>query len=303
MNRIIENRFLRVEIQELGGSLHSVKDRAGREYLWQGDPAYWDGQAPNLFPYIGRMTDKKYVVDGKEYHMDIHGFVKDSLMKIASLDGDAVRLFLEDSEMTRQQYPFSFRYEVAYRLQDARIVIEYRVENRSRKTMYFGIGGHPGFNVPLEDGLRFEDYCLRFPEGTHMKRVNFTPACFVAGGAEEFPLEDGDVLPLRHDLFDQDAIILCDVPKEVSLISMRRDRPAAESAGRGVRAVFPQMDYLGIWHAPNTDAPYVCIEPWSSLPSRQDVVEDLAAQPGLVSLKAGGVYENRWEIEILGEEL
>ena len=28
--------------------------------------------------------------------------------------------------------------------------------------MYFGVGGHPGFAVPLEKGLAFEDYCLQF---------------------------------------------------------------------------------------------------------------------------------------------
>ena len=297
MSCVIENACLRVEIQELGGSLSSVRDRSGTEYLWQGDPAYWDGQAPNLFPYIGRMTGKKYILDGKEYSMDIHGFVKDSVMDAAAHETDQVRFCLEDNETTRSQYPYHFRYAAAYRLAENRILIEYRVENRDDRTMYFGIGGHPGFCVPLEQGLKFEDYCLRFPEVTRMKRVNFTPACFVAGGAEEFPLEPGNVLPLRHDLFDRDAIILQDIPKEVSLAAAKEDSAAPR---KGVRVVFPQMDYLGIWHAPKTDAPYVCIEPWSSLPSRQDVVEDLAAQPGLVSLRPGGVYENRWEIQILG---
>ena len=38
---------------------------------------------------------------------------------------------------------------------------------------------------------------------------------------------------------------------------------------------YPNMTYLGIWHMPKTDAPYICIEPWSSLPSRKNVVEDL----------------------------
>ena len=28
--------------------------------------------------------------------------------------------------------------------------------------MYFGIGGHPAFNVPLESSLTFEDYYLSF---------------------------------------------------------------------------------------------------------------------------------------------
>ena len=59
---------------------------------------------------------------------------------------------------------------------------------------------------------------------------------------------------------------------------------------RGARAVavdFPGFPYLGLWHSPKTRAPYVCIEPWCSLPSRQDVVEDLSTQPGLLSLPAG----------------
>ena len=70
---------------------------------------------------------------------------------------------------------------------------------------------------------------------------------------------------------------------------------------RGTRRVtvsYPDMDYIGFWHATLTEAPYVCIEPWSSLPSRQDIVEDLSTQPGLKSLKAGGVYRNSWSIEI-----
>ena len=42
-----------------------------------------------------------------------------------------------------------------------------------------------------------------------------------------------------------------------------------------------------------------CIEPWSSLPSRQDIVEDLSTQPGLKSVQSGGVYRNSWSVEIL----
>ena len=58
------------------------------------------------------------------------------------------------------------------------------------------------------------------------------------------------------------------------------------------------MDYVGFWHATRSEAPYVCIEPWSSLPSRQDIVEDLSTQPGLKSVQSGGVYRNSWSVEI-----
>lgn len=290
----IRNNRLQVKIRLLGGSLCSIMDNEGTEYLWQGDPAYWSDQAPNLFPYIARLTEGKYLLGGREYHMDIHGFVKDSMMSAAEQGEDYVRLTLADTEATRTQYPYHFRYEVTYSLRDDAAEILYRVRNLDDKIMYFGIGGHPGFRVPLEEGKVFDDYYLQFPAGTRMRRVNITPACFVGEGAEDFPLEEGDVLPLRHDLFDDDAIILQDIPKEVTL--------TAPNARKAVMVSFPQMNYLGLWHAPKTDAPYVCIEPWSSLPSRQDVVEDLAAQPGLVSLDSGGVYENLWKIRILSRQ-
>lgn len=73
------------------------------------------------------------------------------------------------------------------------------------------------------------------------------------------------------------------------------------SAGEGTRGLTlscPRMRYLGIWHQPGTSAPYVCLEPWASLPSRQDVVEDLAQQNDLLSLEPGQRYENRWTITI-----
>ena len=34
-----------------------------------------------------------------------------------------------------------------------------------------------------------------------------------------------------------------------------------------LRLSFPDMKYLGVWHAPKTEAPYVCLEPWTSVPA------------------------------------
>ena len=36
-------------VRTLGGELVSFK-AGGLEYVWQGDPAHWNGQAPILFP-------------------------------------------------------------------------------------------------------------------------------------------------------------------------------------------------------------------------------------------------------------
>ena len=287
----ISNEQLHISIKTKGGSLWSVRDRENTEYLWQGDPKYWSDRAPNLFPYIARLTEGKYLLDGKIYHMDIHGFVKDCDLRIKEHGADSLCLFMTDTPETYSQYPYRFAYEIHYHLCGSKLSVTYRVENHDEKIMYFGIGAHPGFRVPLEKGLAFEDYYLQFPESDGMQKVGMTEDCFVNGEREAFPLGEGGILPLKHTLFDDDAIILDNVPKQVEL--------AAKNGSKGVRVSFPQMRYLGLWHKPKSDAPYICIEPWSSLPSRKNVVEDIAKQEDLISLSPHKSYENRWEIEIL----
>ena len=156
--------------------------------------------------------------------------------------------------------------------------------------MYFGMGGHPGFRVPLEEGLTFEDYQLRFHAPCSPIRVGFTEDCFLNGQDTAYPLVQDRYLPLRHDLFDEDAIVLKDMDRTVTL--------EAANGSRAITVSFPTMGYLGIWHMPRTDAPYVCIEPWSSLPSTKDRITVLEEQPDLLSLEPGKAMESTWSVQI-----
>ena len=62
----LHNDTLTVTLDACGAVLHSiVKD--GAEYLWQGDAKYWARRDANLFPYVGRLTDGQYLLDGKTY--------------------------------------------------------------------------------------------------------------------------------------------------------------------------------------------------------------------------------------------
>ena len=70
-----------------------------------------------------------------------------------------------------------------------------------------------------------------------------------------------------------------------------------EKGKKEIRVAF-EWDNLGIWHWPHAEVNYVCIEPWSSLPSRKNIVEDLETQPGLLSLDAGKVYETVWSVSV-----
>lgn len=156
--------------------------------------------------------------------------------------------------------------------------------------MYFGIGGHPGFLVPMEEGLEFSDYYLEFSQEHIPERIGFTEDCYLSGRDEAFPLEGGKRLPLYHEMFDQDAIVLRDTAERVTLKS--------DKGQHFVSVCCPDMAYLGFWHAPHTRAPYVCIEPWTSLPSRQDIVEDLGMKSDCIRLQPGKTYENQWEITV-----
>ena len=293
----LDNGVLSVRVSSIGGQLLSVK-KDGKEYLWQGDPAFWEDRAPNLFPYIARLTKGTYTVHGKEYHLPIHGFLPAAEMKAEVQEESLLVLRLDADESTLACYPFVFTLRIRYELNQDTLRIAYEVENGGEEDMYFGIGGHPGFQVPLEDGLSFEDYFLEFESegqsGTGAQtpvRIGFSQTCFLNGKDEPWPLEKGCRIPLRHDLFDDDAIVLSQTPKTVVLRS--------EKGGRGVRVCFPQMPYIGFWHAVKKPAPYVCIEPWSSLPSRQDMVEELSEQPGLIHLEGKGVYRNLWSIQLI----
>lgn len=290
MNYTIKNDKLTVEISSRGAELQSIKSKDGAEYLWQGDARYWSDRATNIFPYVARLTNETYSYRGKEYRMKIHGFLSDSELAAEQKSDSGITFRLESNDKTRAQYPFEFTYEIKYRLEGKKIFITLRVINRGDRTMYFGLGGHPGFNVPLGADGKFEDYFLEFSELSEPYRIGMTDTCFVTGVDEPFELRGGRYLDLRHDMFDDDAIILRDMCRNVTLKS--------GNSGRSVTVDFPSFDYLGIWHRPKTDAGYVCIEPWSSLPARDGVIEDIEKQENLVSLEAGETYENSWSIEI-----
>lgn len=286
----LENSRLRLTVDSLGAQMMSLQTMDGREYLWQGDPRYWCDRAPVLFPFVGRLTGNSYRYGGQVYSMGIHGFAAHQDFSCLCPKPNRLVLQLTDNGETREQYPFAFSLNIIYELIDNRVQVTYQVENSGTGILPFGIGGHPGFRVPLEEGEQFDDYVLEFTGGCQPDRVGFTPQVFLSGQDQAYPLKEGKYLPLRHDLFDQDAVILKNMSREVTLRS--------RLSPHGVQVSYPDMPYLGLWHMPNTDAPYLCIEPWSSLPARQDVVEDFACKSDLIQLGPGKTYVNTWSITI-----
>ena len=288
MLHTICNQRLSVTVSEQGAELQSVLGADGTEYLWQGDPQYWPDRAINIFPYVARLVEGSYFMDGEKHRMSIHGIAPYRRFSLTAHSDTEMVFSLESDEASYAEYPRNFRFSIGYALREDTLEVTYRVENRDDKTMYFGLGGHPGFHVPLDEGRDFSDYRIRFGEACNPYRVTFSEDCFVSG-TSPYPLEQGTQISLRHDLFDQDAIVLGDVPHTVTLDA---------EGGHGVTVRYPGMNYLGLWHMPKTDAPYVCIEPWCSLPSRQGAVAVFEEQADLIRLPAGETYRNVWTIQI-----
>lgn len=284
----IRNSMLQVTASSAGAELMSIQTADGTEYLWQGDPRYWSDRAPNIFPYVARLTNGQYTYRGKTYHLPIHGFAPTAPFTATEANEDSITFTLESTPAYYEMYPFLFHFSIRYYLEGQTLHVELTVENNDEKTMYFGLGGHPGVNVPMEEGLNFEDYYLEFPDAP-IRRVEFTPACFITGKEDPFRIEHSRY-PLHHAMFNDDAIVLKGVAGWTRL--------ASSKGSRAVTLIAPDLPVYGFWHMPKTDAPYICLEPWSSLPSRQDVVEDLESQPDLISLDPGKTYRTVWSLKI-----
>ena len=286
----VQNNKLKVVVSPVAAELRSIKDSEGHEYLWQGSTDYWKRQAINLFPYIGRLTEGCYTYKGKRYEMNRHGFLPEIEMSVFDVSDDSVCYVLQENEKTLASYPFPFELKINYILDENKINILYQVINTGDEPMYFGIGGHPGFRVPLEEGLKFEDYYLEFAEKCTPTRIGMSETCYPNNTDRIYPLKDDKIIPLQHNLFDDDAIVLKKMSNKVTLKS--------DKGTKSISVQYPEMKYLGFWHTVKSDAPFICIEPWTSLPSRDGITEDISTQPDMICLDPGDKYTNSWMIRI-----
>ncbi len=283
----IENEYLKVSVSSNGAEFSSIINKKnGIEYLWQGDEKYWPDRAPILFPVCGRLYGFKYFHDGKEYEIGLHGFYGLSHYEIVENTATTVTFLLHEDDETLKIYPFRFNLFAKFSLFENCINVDFTVVNRGEYSMIFSIGAHPGFNVPLAENEVFEDYYIDFGSECHPEIIhNFHDG----SPFEKYPLKDGKTIPLFHSVFDEDGLFLKNTTGFAAIRSRKSDR-AVEVSYHGFK-------YVGIWHWPETDAPYVCIEPWYSLPLATEV-KSLEDYEGLITLEKGKEYNIGYKIAI-----
>ena len=272
----LQNERLEAEISLTGAELIRLRDASGREWLWSGDPAWWGGRAPLLFPIVGKVPNDRIRVDGVEYPMRQHGIARTAPFEVLENTPTLASLVLRASEATKAQYPFDFELEARYRLEGASLALDVIATNRSTRPMPCSFGFHPALRWPFIEGEAKTDYVVAFAEDEP------APIRRLSGGQlgpelHPTPVE-GRILRLRDDLFLEDAIIFDRLnSRSLKLIS---------PSGRSVTFDFPDMPQLGVWSKPG--APFVCIEPWQGYAAPQGFDGELAAKPGGVVIAPGG---------------
>ncbi len=286
----IENEFLKVDVNEMGAELFSLYSKVTKtEYLWQGDEAHWGDKAINLFPYIGRMVDKIYTYKGTTYPSRTHGLARYFPFALESRTENSLTFLLTDSEETKKEYPFSFAFRVTFLLEGYKLTIGYAVENTDTRTLICAFGGHPGFNVPFGKG-NFEDYYLEFTQGVQPMHQLLSPKKFMANQTAPFPLVDGAKVPLTHELFADDAVILENAGTMVALKSSKDNRY--------VSMQYDGFPFFGFWQAYANDTPYVCLEPWTSLPATDGEMTALENKKHMYHVPAGENASVAYSVEI-----
>ncbi|MFD1317640.1 aldose 1-epimerase family protein [Loigolactobacillus zhaoyuanensis] len=288
MTLSIKNQFLQANFTEKGAELTNlISLDSGNEYIWQADPQVWGRHAPILFPFVGRLKNDEYHYQGKTYHMGQHGFARDRDFTVVDHGATSISFELTDDEQSRQIYPFAFVLTVTYQLVDNDLEVSYFVHNPADSDLYFSIGGHPGFKIPLTDDTAFEDYYISYePKKSRVQIPLVGP--FNDAAHKTLAATDADH-DLSHELFQDDALIY--ELHQPNTFTLKNDHNQ-----HSISVTVPNAPYTGIWSPYPGTGDLVCIEPWWGIADSLETSGELTEKMGINQLAAGADFTGSFTI-------
>ncbi|EAD6040134.1 aldose 1-epimerase family protein [Listeria monocytogenes] len=286
----LENEVLLVEMKTAGAELTRIfhKD-TGLEYLWNADSKFWGRHSPVLFPTVGRLVEDTYLVDGKPYHLGQHGFARDRDFQVIEQTEKSVRFELDADEDSLAVYPYKFKLSIIYTIEKNTVAVSYEVENTDNKRIYFSIGAHPAFNLPLTEGTTFEDYYLDFGTEENLETLCLEGP-YRSGEIKKVVDKPAQYLPLSYDLFKNDALIFEALKQKEMTIK-------SDKTPHFVKVSFPEFPFVGVWTAkPGT--PFLCIEPWYGIADGAGESVELRDKAGIEHLEPEAVFASEYEITV-----
>ncbi|WIJ25738.1 aldose 1-epimerase family protein [Devosia sp. RR2S18] len=278
---------LSVAISPLGAEMQRLTTSDGRDWLWDGDPAFWTGRAPILFPIVGKAPNDQVRIEGELYPMGQHGFARRTEFDLVSSEASSCRFELSASGTTKSIYPFSFRLTLDYRVEERSVHIAAVVENRDEQPMPFGFGFHPAFLWPLP-GCEGEPHWVRLDNSAEPAMVRLA-AGLVKPERLPSPFEGGDVT-VQHAFFDADAMIFPDGAGTGARF---------QSGETAVQLGWHNLPNFALWSKPG-EAPFLCLEPWHGMAAEVDGSDRIEDRPFTTVLEAGKSAQFGLRVELVG---
>ncbi len=269
----MKNELAYVSVCEHASEITSFMDLASKtEYMWQGDPKYWKGRNPTLFPMVGSTWDKVLHIKGSEYVTGNHGFGRNSDFTCTEHTGDCIVMELKDSPETLRQYPYHFVLTNKYELNGKKLKITTSVKNTNEEVMPFNLGYHPAFNCPIGEYGSYEDYRLTWNH------------------EETYRVGSKYVKDVRETQLDPD-----DLHKTLIITAPESDVYSLTNGEHGVRVYAAGYPWVAFW---SPHAPFVCIEPWHSHTDFEETKVPFEEREGTLKLGPGEVFSTFYTIEI-----
>lgn len=289
---ILENEYLKIEIATMGAEIQRIfNKKAELDYLWDGNPEFWNGRSPVLFPIVGRLNNNQYTHNGTTFEMMQHGFARKEDWKIEETTDSKAVFVLKENENTKKQYPFHFILKATYMLSNYSITIDYSVENTSETRMPYSLGAHPAFNVPLGEKGVFEDYSLSIEPALSLERMEINPGPYRSGKKQPLNELENGTLTLKRELFQGSMLI--DTQSAIETVTLSSDKTK-----HGVRLHMSGFPYLCLWTKEETEAPFLCIEPFDGIADIFGEVGELSDKEGIHLLDPNEKKHHSYKIEL-----
>lgn len=285
----LKNQTLTIKINPKGAELFSIFNQENQtEYMWSADAIFWGKSSPVLFPIVGALKDNLYRFEGQEYNLPRHGFARERKFLVENANDESVIFLLTHNEESLKIYPFAFEFRLKYELHENRLSVTYSVKNIGDKTMYFSVGGHPAFALPLSADTDYQDYYLEFNKTENFQRWGLVEGGLIADHSTDFLLNT-NCLDLIKELFYDDAIVFKNLQSTEVILK-------SDKTNRQLKFNFKGFPYLGIWAA--KDANFVCIEPWCGIADSENHNQELTEKEGIIALEIDEIFERTWSIEM-----
>ena len=289
----LTNHTVSASIDTLGAQLISLKDQARLEYIWQRNPRFWKSCSPLLFPAVGNCRNGRTQFEGTWYDLPKHGFCRNMEFHLTAQKEDSATLSISSGSSTKTMYPYDFVLSLTYTLTADGIHMDYLVKNTDARTIYFCLGAHPGFNCPLHEGERFEEYQLELEQEEHTSSMVYDlDALQFDADSHGYFLNHSRVIPLSYDLFDKDAIYFDRLlSRKVSIVH--------SGTRKGVEVAFPDFETVAFWTPMEGGAPLLCVEPWNGSAVRSDEGDEFTRKHHVQHLDAGEIRKYHLGIRFL----